>query len=73
MRPRVFPAEDLPIPLRSSTVQTASMRPRVFPAEDRPADARHAARIRASMRPRVFPAEDTRRRGSPEHRPAALQ
>ena len=36
MRPRVFPAEDLPKLLERVALQDlpASMRPRVFPAED---------------------------------------
>ena len=34
MRPRVFPAEDLPKRPRHNQLQIASMRPRVFPAED---------------------------------------
>ena len=34
MRPRVFPAEDLPPPQRRPELLVASMRPRVFPAED---------------------------------------
>ena len=35
MRPRVFPAEDLPAGLDDMRAAEASMRPRVFPAEDK--------------------------------------
>ena len=34
MRPRVFPAEDMPLYGRGLRLARASMRPRVFPAED---------------------------------------
>ena len=36
MRPRVFPAEDLPTGAALEELLVASMRPRVFPAEDSP-------------------------------------
>ena len=34
MRPRVFPAEDVPLGREPHKPAAASMRPRVFPAED---------------------------------------
>ena len=59
MRPRVFPAEDLPCDDKGPKGGAASMRPRVFPAEDDGGDSqRERLKLRASMRPRVFPAED---------------
>ena len=36
MRPRVFPAEDVPELHAADQPVAASMRPRVFPAEDSP-------------------------------------
>ena len=64
MRPRVFPAEDLPLEPELVAQLRASMRPRVFPAEDLRAAARRQDRRGASMRPRVFPAEDVTSRSS---------
>ena len=59
MRPRVFPAEDLPSAKELHRHrQPASMRPRVFPAEDAPLTTLVPLARGASMRPRVFPAED---------------
>ena len=59
MRPRVFPAEDLPAHRCAARRAGASMRPRVFPAEDDADDRGGRQGVRgASMRPRVFPAED---------------
>ena len=59
MRPRVFPAEDLPLGRAvCDRRERASMRPRVFPAEDTLDVPETTVRNIASMRPRVFPAED---------------
>ena len=73
MRPRVFPAEDLPVrPAGSKRAYRASMRPRVFPAEDGRVRFHSPLQAWASMRPRVFPAEDDRFTID-ENQPAPLQ
>ena len=42
MRPRVFPAEDVPVGRAEPRLRSASMRPRVFPAEDAREEAEKA-------------------------------
>ena len=64
MRPRVFPAEDLPAAVEWCKVQETSMRPRVFPAEDVPDP------VRGEDVPLYFNEAAGIPRGRPARRPA---